>query len=244
MAIYETEAILLAVKDWGDADRMVTLFSREYGKINAVAYGARVPRNSLSGPLQPFSHVNILLSQGNQLDYIKQCQVHNSFKEVREDIVIMAYALFLSEIVLELWPDREAEPKVFEFLIAAFPLISQRNPRIVSLAGAWKLLSLAGYQPLYEKCISCGKKLSFPAYFSLDPCGGLCEKCVEGNGNIYTEEMRDFIKQLLSIDWQNPGHFTVNKKTLLMTEKLVQNVLFSLIGKPLKSVSFITAVEG
>jgi DNA repair protein RecO (recombination protein O) len=112
------------------------------------------------------------------------------------------------------------------------------------LAGAWQLLSLAGYRPLYETCISCGQKLTFPSYFSLEPCGGLCEKCAGENENIYTEEMQNFINQLLSIEWQNPGHFTVTQKTLLLTEKLIQNVLSSLIGKPLKSVKFIAAVKG
>lgn len=243
MAIYEAEAILLAVKDWGDADRMVTLFSRDYGKINAVAYGARVPRNSLSGPLQAFAHVGIVLSQGNQLDYVKQCSVYNSFKALREDIVIMAYAMLMSEIVMELWPEREPEPKVFELLLSAFPLMAQRNPRIVTLAGAWQLLSLAGYKPLYENCVSCGRALSFPAAFSLEPCGGLCEHCATGKESVYTGDMRSFIEQLLSLEWQNPGHFSVSKRTLLMTERLVCDILVSLIGKPLKSVNFIAAIQ-
>lgn len=244
MALYETEAILLAVKDWGDADRMVTLFSRDYGKITAVAYGARMPRNSLSGPLQAFSQVMVTLSQGKQLDYIKQCHVQNSFKEVREDIVTMAYSLFVSEIVLEMWPEREADVKVFEFLSLVFQLISARNPRIVALAAAWRLLSLAGYQPLHDKCISCGSALSFPASFSLEPCGALCEKCAGSDHMAYTEDMFHFICQLSQFDWLNPGHFTVSKRTLLSTERLVYDMLAFLMGKPLKSISFIASVQG
>lgn len=244
MALYETEAILLAVKDWGDADRMVTLFSSDYGKITAVAYGARMPRNRLSGPLQAFSQVMVTLSQGKQLDYIKQCHVQNSFKEIREDIVTMAYSLFVAEIVLELWPEREADIRVFELLSQVFQLISVRNQRIVALAAAWRLLSLAGYQPLHDYCISCDSKLSFPAYFSLEPCGALCQNCAGSDHMEYTEDMFNFICQLSQFDWLNPGHFTTTKRTLLLTERLVYDMLTYLTGKPLKSVSFIDAVQG
>ena len=249
MIQYQTEAILLAVRDWSDADRMATLFSRQYGKIHAVAYGARRPRNSLAGSVQVFAHVEVVLSSGKVSDAIRQCEIKTSFRKIREDLFAMAYASFLAELVAELWPEREAEPKVFDVLLFAFKLMTERNPRLVALVCAWQLLSLAGYHTQYQKCAACGNDLTFPAIFDAQAGGGLCSACLQINRsnhlttiNDFTEDTALFIERILHVDMQNPDHFTVNKTTLIRVEKILTVFLTYILDKPLKSMSFIKHV--
>lgn len=242
MGQYKTEAILLAVRDFGDADRMVTLFSREFGKLTAVAYGARRPKSSLSGSVQPFIHADLSLASGKNLDSIRQCDIRQAHREVREALVPMAYANFLSELVVELWPEREAEPAVLELLLAAYRTLAVRNPRITALAAAWQLLALAGFRPQQGQCAACGAPVEYPACFDPRSGGAVCRTCAGSDCLEYTEEIKTFLERLLDLAWENPGQFSVSGAVLLQTEGLLRAFLAWHLDRPLKSLAFISAV--
>ncbi len=139
---YITEAVVLSVRDMGEADRLVILFSRDRGKLSAAAYGARRPRSRLAGSVQSFAQVDISLMPGRSLETVGQCEVKRSFRELREDITLMTYAAFLAELVSELWPDRSSEPSAYDVLLGAFGLLSQRI-LVWFHWPAWQLLGLA-----------------------------------------------------------------------------------------------------
>lgn len=240
---YRTEAILLATREYDAANRMVTLFSREYGKLSAIAYGARRPRSALAGSLQPFAHVELALVAGRSVDTVRQCEIIRSFRELRENLNAMAYASLLAELTAELWPEREAEPAVFELLLAAFGLLGQRNPRITALAGALQLLSLAGFRPELANCVACGRPLDLPARFDAAAGGGICVDCGETHLPALGPEVRDFIGRLLGLDWREPGRFTVTGAVLEGSERLLVDFLTCRLEKPLKSIAFIAAIS-
>ncbi|VBB06077.1 recombination protein o reco [Lucifera butyrica] len=240
---YQTEAILLSVRDWGDADRMVTLFSGQFGKLHAVAYGAKRPRNRLAGSLQVFSHVDVMLAAGKTYESIRQCEIINSNRALREDLNFMAYASFLAELAAELWPEREPEPRVFALLAAAFSLIHERHPRLVALAGAWQLLVLAGYYAHSRCCRICGKKVSFPANFIARNGGCTCLECSGGKTMLEIGEPAfSLIERFLELDWSSPGSFTVHKSALLQAEMLLLGYLTEVLDRPLKSINFLKHV--
>jgi DNA repair protein RecO (recombination protein O) len=242
MGQYKTEAILLAVRNWGEADSMVTLFSREYGKINAVAYGARRPKNALAGSVQPFVHGEVLLEAGKSLDVLRQCEIKQSFRKLREELAQMAYATFLAELTSELWPERVAEPAVFQLILATFQLLGKRNPRLTALAGGVQLLSLSGFHPEIQHCVVCAEPVSYPAGFDSQAGGSICNSCAPESNQEFTAEVHHFLLQLLQLDWANPGHFSVNGAVLLQTEKLLAEFIACCLDKELKSLAFIATV--
>jgi len=242
MAQYQVEAILLAVRDWGEADKMVTLFSREHGKIIAFANGARRPKSPLAGGMQMFTHLEVTLLPGKNCDTVKQCEIKYAFRHLQEDFNCMAYGAFIAELTSELCPERQPEPQVFDLLLIVFHILTERNPRMVALAWAWQLLSLTGYYPEFERCTVCGQELCFPAYFSAVSSGCVCNFCEHYGLPEFNEKISNFIKCLLNLDWQNPGCFTVNGSVLLQTEKLLMGYLMNCLDKPLKSMKFIKQV--
>jgi len=242
MAQYQTEAILLAVRDWGDADKLVTLFSRECGKISAVAYGARRAKSRLAGSLQLFTYVEATLFPGNKMDAIRQCEIKRSFRELREDLLCMAYGAFIVELVTELWPERQAEPPVFDLLLTIFGALKERNPRLTATAAAWQLLSLAGFQPVLEQCIICGQALIFPAKFDAEAGGGVCLACNKTDMPELSQEAVVFLQRLLTLDWKNPERFMVRGSVLMETEKMLRTYLFCRLDRHLRSLTFINQV--
>lgn len=241
---YQTEAILLAARDWGAADRMVTLFSREYGIVTAMAYGARQPRSRLSGGLQPFSHLQLSIAAGGKgLDTIRQCQVQSAYRPIREDLTRLAYANFIAELTTGLWPERQAEPAVFDTLLTILQLLSDRNPRIATLAGAWHLLVFAGFQPEYTRCVRCGQALLLPVYFSYPDGGSVCKTCEPAGVPAFAQSDKDLLDKLLTMDLTQPGQFAVNSQILASAERLLYGFVKYQLERPLKSLDFINRIN-
>lgn len=239
MAQYSTEAILLSVRNFGEADKLVTFFSRDLGKVRAIAYGCRRPKSPLAGGMQVFSHLQLQVTAGNQLDTIKQSETKSSFKELRENLDYMAYASFLMEFVGEICPERHPELRIYEILLAAVKTFSKRNPRIVALAAAYQLLECTGYQPVYFHCSLCHGKLGEDAFFSHGKGGAICSACAIEEKINFSGAVRDLIRNLLSLNWQEPESFKINGAVLLQTEKLLLDYLTSFLERPLKSLDFI-----
>lgn len=242
MAQYQVEAIVVAVRDWGDADKIITLFSREHGKIIAFANGARRPKSPLAGGMQMFTHLEVTLSPGKNSDSIKQCDVKHAFRQLQEDFNSMAYGAFIAELTAELCPERQPEPHIFDLLLTVFHVLTVRNPRIAALAYAWQLLFITGYSPEFGQCTLCGSEISFPAYFSFISGGCVCRQCEHKGLPEFNDKVNQFIRCLLTLDWQNPGCFSVNPTSLVQTEKMLLGYLMQCLDKPLKSMNFIKQV--
>jgi len=236
---YVTEAILLAVRDSAHADRMVTLFSREYGKFQAVAHGARQSKSRLGGLLQPFASIRAALVNTNGLETITQCEILHSFREVREDIALLSYASFLSELVSELWPERQPDEGVYDLLLAVFRLMPERNSRIIALAAGWQLVALAGFHPEYTVCVQCGAAIDQTAGFSCDQGGCICRQCQQEPLPQFGHSAGELMDKLLKLDWKKADSFRVSARPLQQLEYILYGYLEYQLGKPLKSLAFI-----
>ena len=247
---YQAEGVVLRAKDAGSADRAFTLFTREYGKITVMAYGVRNSKKRQSGALQPFAHLDFFISKSKGADTAEQWALKTSFQKLREDLKMMAYASFLSELVSELWPERDADSRVFDLILKVFYLMSGRNPRIAALAGALKLISFAGFEPDYYICVQCGQDIISGSYFDHLSGGAVCHSCtgeMTARNNLaeLTEEMRGCIFLMESVFSDTVPEFAINAKTLTQTENLILNYIniHLDLGRELKSLSFIREVN-
>ena len=85
MAQYTTEAVILGVKNWGDADKMLQFFSRDRGKIKAAAFGCRRPKSALAGAMQMFNVVELSLTEGHRVDTVRQAVIRRRFPHLETD---------------------------------------------------------------------------------------------------------------------------------------------------------------
>ncbi len=239
MAQYTTEALILGVRNWGDADKMLTIFSRERGKYKAVAFGCRRPRSPLAGGMQMFNHLDLQLTEGERVDTVKQYTLRQHFKCLSEDLTAMAYGSFIAELVAEFAPEREPQPEVFERVCQIFAAFGLRNPRITALAGAYQLLGFSGSQLRYDCCVRCGKAIEGDAWMSLSDGGVLCASCADEANWPFPTGVRELILRLTEFNWQQPVSFQVHAKELLQAEQLMLAYLLQLLGKPLRSLTFI-----
>ena len=184
MKLYKTEAIALGDSDLGDQDKVITLFSRDYGKVKAVAKGARRLKSRFSPAIQMLSYVTAVLYKSKRIDMdtLNECQINSSFLEIRKDLLRLAYGYYLAELVMKFVQGSETPRFLFDLLLKTlFSLEKIPKPSLSVLIRSFelKLLTILGYRPFLKGCIDCGRpvKETDSLYFSGYEGGIICPTC-------------------------------------------------------------------
>ena len=239
MASYQTAAVVLGSKNWGEADKMMTLFTYDRGLVEAAAFGCRRPRSPLAAGMQMFSSIEVQLSEGKRVDTVRQCTLKKHYKKLSEDLEVMAYGSFVAEFLREFLPPGQPEPQMFARLLYILDSFEVRNPRVTALIAVIQLLEFTGMQLHFEHCLHCGAPVDGEAYLSFNAGGVLCADCREPGAEPLPDSLRRFILELRDYDWENPPELRITGAQLMQAENLFLTYLQNLLGKPLKSLAFI-----
>ncbi|MGH2399874.1 MAG: DNA repair protein RecO [bacterium] len=174
MPVYKAEAIVIRRSNLGEADRILTLFTREHGKLSAVAKGARKPRSRFAGRLELFTQLRALLARGRTLDVVSQVDVIDPFAALRTDIARMGAASFVAEVTDRATPERDTQPATYSVLRQALRLIAAGDPETPVMWYAAQILSSSGYGPVVDRCVICGKPVTGAGVFSFSLGGSVC----------------------------------------------------------------------
>jgi len=179
MALYRTEGIVLRVRDLGDADRILEILTRQGGRVDAVAHGARRPRARLAGVSQTFTHARFLLWSGRELATVSQAEIVHSYPLLYEDLDRFAVASYLAELAEEVSRPGASQGGLFELLSAGLALVAGIDRPLVDAAARFyelNLLQVLGMAPRFDRCVGCGSLAV--AGFSAAMGGVLCDGCL------------------------------------------------------------------
>lgn len=187
MGIYKEEAIVLRSMAYGEADRILTLFTRGTGKVAAIAKGVRKPSSRLRGAVQLFSHTHLVLYAGRTLDTVTQGDADETFGFVERDLDRLAAASCFAEAVDRLTMERQPLPKLFQLLLTALRALDESDPELLGRVFEAKLLAILGYRPQLDGCVMGGHDgrqapgrpgaAAGPVWFSIERGGVLCPDC-------------------------------------------------------------------
>lgn len=180
--VYKTAGIVLRQRKLGEADKILTLFTPNLGKLDAVAKGVRRPKSKLAGHVEPLTHSSFLLAQGRTLDVVTQAQGIDVFLPLREDLESMGRALYAVELVDRFTAERQESYPIFRLLLETLGRLAGRKDLDTVLRYfEMRLLNHTGFRPQLERCVSCGGALEPETnYWSASGGGVLCPACVAG----------------------------------------------------------------
>ena len=204
MGLYRDEAVVLRTQKLGEADRIITLLTRDTGRVRAVAKGVRRTTSRFGSRLEPFTYVDLQLAEGRSLDVITQAvtlapygaKIGSDYECYTAGTVMLETA---ERLVVE---DKEPALQQFLLLIGALRTMSsgERSPSAVLDSFLLRSLSVAGYAPSFDACARCGVEGPHRA-FSPAAGGMLCATCrVPGSANPAVETVR-LLGALLAGDW-------------------------------------------
>jgi len=125
--VYKTEGIILKRKNFGEADKILTIFSKHYGKIKAIAKGIRKVTSKKAGVLELFNHCKLVLAKGKDLDIITEAQVINNFSSWRKDLNKVGTAWYFCELIDKLTAESQVNRNLFELLKNYLENIAKTN---------------------------------------------------------------------------------------------------------------------
>jgi DNA repair protein RecO (recombination protein O) len=165
--------------DLGEADRIVTLYTRDHGKVRAVAKGVRRGTSRSAGHLEPFTVSDVLFAVGRELDVVSQALTLDAFRPLREELTLTTHAYYLAEVVDLLSEDRMENRAVFDVLVDSFhQLCANQDHRQVLIAFHLRLLDALGYRPELRECVACHEQIEPRAnHFSALQGGAICPGC-------------------------------------------------------------------
>lgn len=184
--LYKTEAVVLRRSDFGEADRLLTLYTPNRGKLRAIAKGIRRPTSRKAGHLELFCHSRVLIAKGRNLDIITQAEAIDYHLALREDLERLARAYCLAELVDRLTPEEgEENPPLFVTFLEALKRLGEgKAPALTLCHYELRVLECAGFGVQLFRCTACGREIRPEANFFGAAAGGvLCPECGEGRGD-------------------------------------------------------------
>jgi DNA repair protein RecO (recombination protein O) len=245
---FRVEAVVLRHADWGEADRILTLYTRERGKVRAVAKGARKIRSRKAGHLEPFTHVTLQLAKGRDLLIVTQADTLDAYLALGADLVKTGYASYVVELLDRFTYEDESENQ------AIFRLLTESLSRIASEADPWlamryyevRLLDLLGFRPHLFECANCGEQIrAVNQFFSAAAGGVLCPKCgtgLPGAWSVSMEALKVF-RHMQRSPYAEAQRARPEPKIRNELEGLIQRYLTYLLERGLNSPEFIRQIK-
>ncbi|HEX9508102.1 MAG TPA: DNA repair protein RecO [Myxococcales bacterium] len=241
MERFKERALVLSHVDYGDADRLVCLFTPNRGKLTAFAAGARRSQQRFAGALQSFMLVQAqLVERAGETFRLDGADVEQGFYAIRQDLALIARALYSVELCRELVRDREPHQQLFSLLVEYLQKLDQKAAGPSSLI-AFELhaLAQAGLRPRFDRCALCGGALGERLRFDPEHGGMVCYPCRARvySGVSVSSQVVDSLRALQAGD-QTP----LATPTRRCARELLNAFISHHLGRKLKSVDFMTQV--
>ncbi len=238
MTLYKTKAIILRTRKFGEADRIITLFSPNCGKIKAIAKGIRKTKSKFGARLEPFSYVNLLLYKGKNLDIITQVETIDSFQKIREDLKKLSAGSVVLDLLEKVSLESESNYPLFELSLSFFEKISSSIEGLEFLLMGFEIKSLAllGYQPILTHCSFCQINLNKDKkWFSFSRGGVLCDNCAKDIDDAILLTISDFLLKLLNSNWEEISQFKAKREIVIELLKFLEDYFYYYLQLKLKS---------
>ncbi len=206
MPLYRDDAIVLRTHKLGEADRIVTMLTRSHGKVRAVAKGVRRTSSRIGARMEPFMLADVQLYEGRNLDIVSQVETKEPYaRRICEDYGLFTAATAMVETVDAL-VDHEKEPARdhFNLLHGGLGALSRREHDAGLVLDAFLLrsLALAGYEPSFNECATCGAPGPHRA-FAVAGGGATCESCRQPGSAAPAQEVFSLLSALLAGRWDD-----------------------------------------
>ena len=204
MTLSRDEGIVLRTQKLGEADRIVSILTREHGRVRAVAKGVRRTKSKFGSRLEPFGHVDVQLYVGRSLDVVTQVETLTAFgSPLAQDYPRYTAGTAMLETAERLTAE-EREPAVQQYLLLVGGLRAlvegTHEPGLVLDAYLLRSLSVAGYAPSFDACARCGLEGPHRA-FTVQGGGAVCPDCRPAGSASPAPETLRLLAALLSGDW-------------------------------------------
>ena len=245
---FRVEGVVLRHADWGETDRLLTLYTRERGKLRAIAKGARKIRSRKAGHLEPFTRVTLQLARSHDLPIITQADTLDAYLEIHENLVKTSQAAYVVELIDRFTYEDDTENNgIFRLLTEVLARLEKEpDPWLAIRYYEVRLLDLLGYRPHWFECANCGREIKAEdQYFSAARGGVLCPSCGRGLPGVWplSVEALKYLRHFQRSNFIEAQRARPRLEIQNEVESLLQRYITYLLERALNSPRFISQIK-
>ncbi len=245
---FRVEAVVLRHSDYGEADRLLTLYTRQLGKTRAIAKGARKIASRKAGHIEPFTHVRLQLAKGRDMLIVTQADTVDAYQPLREDLILTSQAAYILELLDRFTYEDELENSVI------FRLLTDTLARLASKADPWlvtryyemRLLDHLGFRPQLLECANCRREIKAEdQFFSFSAGGVICPRCGQGLRNLQniSIEALKYLRHFQRSSYAEASRARPAEDVQKETETLMQGYFTYLLERELNTPGFLKKIR-
>ncbi len=254
MPLFKTDAIVVRSLNYGESDRIVTFFTRDFGKIKGIAKGARKSKKRFQNALGLFSYIRLSFfeREGMGLMRVDGCDILHPFTRIREDLKKIFFGNYYLELVNEMAGEREANQGAFDLILSFLSGLDEREASEEQLRMfEIRMLSLFGYQPNMKRCGFCKKswddlREAAALFFSIERGGLVCEQCSNGSNHLVPLSLGTarLIERVSQMELSKICRLRFTSQSLMESRALLPRFIVYQLGKELKSLKALGETFG
>ncbi len=249
MPLHTTPAIVIRSLPYGESDKIVTFFTKGFGKLKAIAKGARRSKKRFQNALDLFTYVRLIFFEREAVGLARaeSCDILNSFPNIRENLRKIIYGNYFLELINEMAGEREEHSEAFDLLLRFLSALNREEPREDHLRiFEIKMLSIFGYRPNMKDCAICKRgmeelKGAGKFFFSLEKGSLVCESCSKNWNNLIPLSMGTarLIDEITRMDLSKMDRLKFTSHALSESGLLLPKFISYQLGKELKSLKVL-----
>lgn len=243
--LQKCEGIVIRTTDYGETNKIITLYTREWGKLGVMARGAKKPNSRLSSITQLFTHGYFLVQRGTGLGSVQQGEMITSLRGIGEDIFLTAYASYIVELTDKCTEEKKPNPFQFELLFQTLNYMNEGyDSDVLMNIYEMKMLNVLGLYPILNQCSVCGSTDGHFS-FSIREGGLICHLCLAKDPYHFkiSQPTVKLLRLFYYIDLSRLGNISVKEETKAELKKVITAYYEEYSGLYLKTKKFLNSME-
>ena len=243
---YRAQGIVIRHRELGEADRILSLYTLEKGKVQAIAKGVRKIKSRKAGHLEPFTQVILQLAKGLILDVITQVDTIRNFENIKKNLILTAQASYVLEILDRFTYEEGENRPLYNLLIETLVRLDNGiSPAIAVHYYEVHLMDILGFRPQLQECVVCGAAIQPEnQYFSAKLGGVICPRSLSGDPSAWSISMEalKYLRFFQRSPWPQVKNRSIPEEVDKELSVLIEKYLTYLLEYNLKTPGFLDAI--